>query len=50
MIAELCLARRLNAKASDIYETIHAHPTLSEAVMEAAAAAHGHAIHYLGRA
>lgn len=50
MIAELCMARALNAKASDIYETIHAHPTLSEAVMEAAAAAHGHAIHYLGRA
>jgi dihydrolipoamide dehydrogenase len=50
MIAELCLARALNAKASDIYNTIHAHPTLTEAVMEAAAAAHGHAIHYLGRA
>jgi dihydrolipoamide dehydrogenase len=50
MIAELCLARRLKAKASDIFETIHAHPTLSEAVMEAAAAAYGHAIHYLGRA
>lgn len=50
MIAELCLARRLKAKASDIYETVHAHPTLSEAVMEAAAAAHGRAIHYLGRA
>jgi dihydrolipoamide dehydrogenase len=50
MIAELCMARALKAKASDIFETIHAHPTLSEAVMEAAAAAHGHAIHYLGRA
>jgi len=50
MIAELALARALGAKASDIYETIHAHPTLSEAVMEAAAAAHGRAIHYLGRA
>ena len=50
MIAELCVARALKAKASDIFETIHAHPTLSEAVMEAAAAAHGRAIHYLGRA
>ncbi|MBU0508135.1 dihydrolipoyl dehydrogenase [bacterium] len=50
MIAELAIARALGAKASDIYETIHAHPTLSEAVMEAAAAASGHAIHYLGRA
>jgi dihydrolipoamide dehydrogenase len=49
MIAELCVARALRAKASDIFETIHAHPTLSEAVMEAAAAAHGRAIHYLGR-
>jgi dihydrolipoamide dehydrogenase len=50
MIAELCMARALKATAADIYETIHAHPTLTEAVMEAAAAAHGHAIHYLGRA
>ena len=50
MIAELALARALGATAANIYETIHAHPTLSEAVMEAAAAAHGRAIHYLGRA
>jgi dihydrolipoamide dehydrogenase len=50
MIAELCVARALKATAADIFDTIHAHPTLSEAVMEAAAAAHGHAIHYLGRA
>jgi dihydrolipoamide dehydrogenase len=50
MIAELCMAKALNATAKDIFNTIHAHPTLSEAVMEAAAAAHGHAIHYLGRA
>ncbi len=50
MIAELCLARRMKAKSADIYETIHAHPTMGEAVMEAAMAAHGRAIHYLGRA
>ena len=50
MIAELCLAKKMKATAADIYDTIHAHPTLTEAVMEAAAAAHGHAIHYLGRA
>lgn len=50
MIAELAIARALKATATDLFETIHAHPTLSEAVMEAAAAAHGHAIHYLGRA
>jgi dihydrolipoamide dehydrogenase len=50
MIAELCAAKTLKATAADIFNTIHAHPTLTEAVMEAAAAAHGHAIHYLGRA
>jgi dihydrolipoamide dehydrogenase len=50
MIAELCIAKKLGATAHDIFDTIHAHPTLSEAVMEAAAAAHGQAIHYLGRA
>ncbi len=50
MIAELCTARTLKATAEDIFNTIHAHPTLTEAVMEAAMAAHGRAIHYLGRA
>lgn len=50
MIAELCTAKTLEATSADIFNTIHAHPTLTEAVMEAAAAAHGHAIHYLGRA
>ncbi|HEY3294812.1 MAG TPA: dihydrolipoyl dehydrogenase [bacterium] len=49
MIAELCLAKVLHATAYDIINTVHAHPTLTEAVMEAAEAAHGHAIHYLGR-
>jgi dihydrolipoamide dehydrogenase len=49
MIAELCLAKMLHATAYDIMCTIHAHPTLTEAVMEAAEAAHGHSIHYLGR-
>jgi dihydrolipoamide dehydrogenase len=49
MIAELVLARVLHATAYDIINTVHAHPTLTEAVMEAAEAAHGHAIHYLGR-
>ena len=50
MIAELCTAKTLKATAEDILNTIHAHPTLTEAVMEAAMAAHGRAIHYLGRA
>jgi dihydrolipoamide dehydrogenase len=49
MIAELCMARALKATAADIFHTIHAHPTLTEAVMEAAAACHGQSIHYLGR-
>lgn len=45
MIAELGLAITLEATYDDIASTIHAHPTLSEAVMEATEAAQGHAIH-----
>ena len=45
MIAELGLALRLEATSKEIFHTIHAHPTLSEAVMEAAMAAEGAAIH-----
>ncbi len=44
LIAELVLAKRLEATARDIFRSVHAHPTLSEAVMEAAAAAYGEAI------
>jgi dihydrolipoamide dehydrogenase len=44
MIAELALAKRLEATGKSIFHTIHAHPTLSEAVMEAAAMAYGEAI------
>jgi dihydrolipoamide dehydrogenase len=44
MIAELVLAKKLEATGQDICRTIHAHPTLSEAVLEAAAAAYGKAI------
>ncbi len=44
MIAELALAKKLEATGKSIFRTIHAHPTLSEAVMEAAAAAYGEAI------
>jgi len=44
MIAELALARTLEATAETIYRTVHAHPTLSEAVMEAAADADGEAL------
>jgi dihydrolipoamide dehydrogenase len=45
LIAEYGLAITLEATAEEIHHTIHAHPTLSEAVGEAAAAVHGQAIH-----
>lgn len=45
MISGIVLARKINAKAKDIINTIHPHPTMSEAIMEAAAAAHGEVIH-----
>lgn len=45
MIAEPSLAMTLGATAVDLIRTIHSHPTMSEAVMEAAAAAHNEAIH-----
>jgi dihydrolipoamide dehydrogenase len=45
MIAELGLAITLEATWEEIEATIHAHPTLSEAVKEAAEVAAGHAIH-----
>ena len=45
MIAEIALARSLEATGESIIKTVHAHPTLSEAVMEAAANAYGEGIH-----
>ena len=45
MIAELALAKSMEATMEDIHHCIHAHPTLSEAIMEAAGAAEGLAIH-----
>lgn len=45
LIAETGLAMAMQATARSIAETVHAHPTLSEAIMEAAAAAIGEAIH-----
>ncbi len=45
MIAEIALARSLEATGESIIKTVHAHPTLSEAIMEAAANAYGEAIH-----
>ncbi|MBU1936095.1 dihydrolipoyl dehydrogenase [bacterium] len=45
LVAELTLARTMGATADDILHTLHPHPTLSEAVMEATADAMGEAIH-----
>ncbi|MFN4110726.1 MAG: dihydrolipoyl dehydrogenase [Ignavibacteria bacterium] len=45
LIAELGLAKSLEAVGESIFKTVHAHPTLSEAIMEAAADAYGEAIH-----
>ncbi|MBV8168552.1 MAG: dihydrolipoyl dehydrogenase, partial [Alphaproteobacteria bacterium] len=45
LIAEVVLAMEFGASAEDIARTCHAHPTLSEAVKEAALAADGRAIH-----
>ena len=49
LIHEVAVAMRLGATAEDIATTIHAHPSLPEAVMEAAEAAHGRAIHVAPR-
>ncbi|CFJ41772.1 Probable dihydrolipoamide dehydrogenase [Mycobacterium tuberculosis] len=45
MISEAGLARVLDATPWEIGQTIHPHPTLSEAIMEAALAVDGKAIH-----
>jgi dihydrolipoamide dehydrogenase len=49
LVAEAALAIEMGALASELGQTIHAHPTLAEAVMEAANAALGQAIHALNR-
>ena len=45
MIAEAVALRKLEATGHDIIKTVHPHPTMSEAIMEAAAAAYGEVIH-----
>jgi len=45
LIAEACAALHLETTNQELIETIHAHPTLGEAMHEAAHAAAGHAIH-----
>lgn len=46
MLAELVVAQKLEATESEIIEAMHPHPTLSEAIMEAAGVADGRAIHF----
>jgi dihydrolipoamide dehydrogenase len=45
MIAELVVARKLEITGHELIKSVHPHPTMSEAVMEAAAAAFGEVIH-----
>ena len=45
MIAELVVSMNGQVSGKHIIKSVHPHPTLSEAIMEAAAAAHGEAIH-----
>jgi dihydrolipoamide dehydrogenase len=45
LVAEATLALRLECTVEELVRTIHAHPTMSEAVGEAAHAAHGAPIH-----
>lgn len=45
LIAEAVMALRMEVTVEELIKTIHAHPTMSEAVGEAAHAAHGAAIH-----
>ncbi|MEJ5316388.1 MAG: dihydrolipoyl dehydrogenase [Tenuifilum sp.] len=45
MIAEMVVARNLETTGHELIKSIHPHPTMSEAIMEAAAAAYGEAIH-----
>jgi len=45
MIAEIVAIRKLETTGHELIKTVHPHPTMSEAVMEAAAAAYGEVIH-----
>ena len=45
MIAEIVVARKLETTAHEIIKAVHPHPTMSEAIMEAAAAAYNAVIH-----
>ncbi len=45
LIAEVVVARKLETTGHEIIKSVHPHPTMSEAIMEAAAAAYGEVIH-----
>ena len=45
MIAEIVVARKLETTGHELIKAVHPHPTMSEAIMEAAAAAYGEVIH-----
>ncbi len=45
IIAEIVAIRKLEITGHELIKTVHPHPTMSEAVMEAAAAAYGEVIH-----
>ena len=45
MIAEIVVARKLETTGHEIMKSVHPHPTMSEAIMEAAAQAYGEVIH-----
>jgi dihydrolipoamide dehydrogenase len=45
MIAEIVVARKLETTGHEIIKSVHPHPTMSEAIMEAAADAYGEVIH-----
>jgi dihydrolipoamide dehydrogenase len=45
MIAEVVVARKLETTGHEIIKSVHPHPTMSEAIMEACAAAYGEVIH-----
>lgn len=45
LIAEACVAMQLESTADELGRTMHAHPTVSEAIMEAAEGVHGLTVH-----
>lgn len=49
LIAEGALAIEMGCTITDLRMTVHAHPTLSETVMESAEVYHGHSAHYIPR-